>query len=92
MVYEVLVEPYTLQCFITHVVDRPADPSSTDSDWDALGGCEIEFEVWSGAIPDDDGIMMGMSKNECAAVAEQYAEEIEADLWRQVRSQERGVE
>lgn len=92
MVYEILVEPYTLQCFITHVVDQPGDPSSRDSDWDAQGCSEMEFEVWSGAVPDDDGIMMGMSKNECAAVAEQYAEEIEARLWRQVRSQERDVE
>lgn len=41
---------------------------------------EMEFEVVSGVTEDEDGNEEILGRNGCAAVAEQYAEEIEQKL------------
>jgi hypothetical protein len=89
MTYEVIVEEYVLECFITHIIDAKPQPGNRDSDWDCQGYRELEFEVWSGKSYDDDGVPMDIGRNACAAVAQQHAEEIEAELWHQIAAQQR---
>jgi hypothetical protein len=90
MTYEVIIEDYVLEVFISAIVDVKPSPSNWTSDWDHDGYRELEFEVWSGFTYDDDRIPMDIGKNACAAVAEQYAEEIETELWRQIDEAKKG--
>lgn len=81
MTYEVIIEDYVLQCRVTyHSVTKP-NPNSWASPEDFYGHQELEFEVASGFMYDEDGGRVDMGKNACAGVAEQYAEEIEEILW-----------
>ena len=80
----VCIEQYTLEVEITSCVDVPGDSSTWDSDWDYYGYREMEFEVVSGVEYDEDGNETELGRNGCAAVAEQYAEEIEEKLWDQL--------
>ena len=86
MTYEVIIEEFDLEVFITTIVDVKPSPGTWSSDWDHSGYRELEFEVWSGKTYDDDGVPMDLGRNGCAAAAEQYAEEIEAELWRQIEA------
>ena len=89
MTYEVIIEAFVLQCFIVHIVSAVPQPNCRDSDWDCQGSRELEFEIWSGKTYDDGGVPMDIGRNACAAVAEQYAEEIDAELWRQIEARQR---
>lgn len=80
----VCIEQYTLEVEITSCVDVPGDSSTWASDWDYYGYREMEFEVVSGVEYDEDGNETDLGRNDCAAVAEQYAEEIEDALWNQL--------
>ncbi|MDD1966151.1 hypothetical protein NPS29_12550 [Pseudomonas putida] len=90
MTYEVIIEEFVLAVFITTIVDVKPSPGTWSSDWDHNGYRELEFEVWSGNTYDDDGVAIDLGANGCAAAAEQYAEEIEAELWRQIDAAKTG--
>ncbi|MNR54529.1 hypothetical protein D3C85_1747300 [compost metagenome] len=63
-------------------------PSTWDSDWDYYGYRELEFEVVAGLEYDaEDENPQTLGANGCAAVAEQYAEEIEQKLWDQLEDE-----
>ncbi|EKT4494982.1 hypothetical protein QEM27_002712 [Pseudomonas putida] len=81
MAYEVIVEEYVLQCEITHSISVKGDPGSWASPEDFYGYREMEFEIVSGNTYDADGNPVGLGKNDCTAVADKYAEEIEEILW-----------
>lgn len=81
MIYEVIVEGFVLQVEVTHCENTAPSPGSWQSDWDCLGGRELEFVVVSGVAYDDDGIRMDVSPYDCYVVAEQYAKQIELALW-----------
>ena len=80
----VCIEQYTLEVEITSCVDVPGDSSTWASDWDYYGYREMEFEVVGGVSEDEDGNETDLDRTACAAVAEQYAEEIEEKLWNQL--------
>lgn len=80
----VCIEQYTLEVEITSCVDVPGDSSTWASDWDYYGYREMEFEVVGGVIEDEDGNETDLGSSDCAAVARQYAEEIEEKLWDQL--------
>ena len=80
----VCIDQYTLEVEITSCVAVPGDSSTWDSDWDYYGYREMEFEVVGGVSEDEDGNETDLDRNDCAAVAEQYAEEIEYALWNQL--------
>lgn len=81
----VCLDQYELQVEITHCKVVPPNPNTWDSDWDYYGYQEMEFEVVAGLVYDEDGDNPeDLGRNGCAAVAEQYAEEIERDLWIQL--------
>ena len=90
MTYEVIIKDFVLEVFITTIVDVKPSPGTWSSDWDHNGYRELEFEVWSGKTCDDDGVPMDLGRNGCAAAAEQYAEEIETELWRQIDAAKTG--
>ena len=77
----VCIEQYTLEVEITSCVSVAPNPSTWDSDWDYYGYREMEFEVISGSVFDEDGNETELGRNGCAGVAEQYAEDIEDRLW-----------
>jgi hypothetical protein len=87
MTYEVIIEDYVLQCKVTYWSVTKPNPNSWSSPDDFYGSKELEFEVVSGFMYDEDGGRVDMGKNACAGVAEQYAEEIEADLWEHLRDE-----
>lgn len=86
MPYEVNIDQYCLQCEMTSLLDVPPNPEATTSDWDAYGYREMEFRVVSGQVVDENGVASDAGRNACAALAEQYAELIEEELWRQIEA------
>ncbi|NMZ77523.1 hypothetical protein HBO32_30975 [Pseudomonas nitroreducens] len=84
MTYTVSIEQYELTVKITYIVDVKGDRSTWDSDWDYYGYREMEFEVISGLVYDEDNNTEDLGANGCAALAEKYAEFIEEELWLQV--------
>lgn len=80
----VCIEQYTLEVEITSLTVVKGNSSTWDSDWDYYGYREMEFEVVSGIAEDEDGNETDLGRNGCAAVAEQYAEEIEQKLWEEL--------
>ena len=84
----VCFDQYELQVEIIHCKVVPPNPNTWDSDWDYYGYQEMEFEVVSGLVYDEDGENpQDLGRNGCAAVAEQYAEEIEQKLWDQLEDE-----
>ena len=83
----VCIEQYTLEVEITSLTVVKGNSSTWDSDWDYYGYREMEFEVVSGIAEDEDGNETDLGQNGCAAVAEQYAEEIEDALWNQLENE-----
>ncbi len=90
--YEVAIEAEAcvVQCEITDLVIEEGSPSIWSSDWDAEGYRELEFRVVSGMACDEYGTTTDLGRNGCAAIAEKYAEFIEAELWHQFDIQARG--
>lgn len=81
----VCIEQYELEVEITSCTSVAPNHSTWDSDWDYYGYQEMEFEVLSGLVYDEDGDNpQELGRNGCAAVAEQYSEEIEQKLWDQL--------
>lgn len=89
MPYTVSIEEYELKINITHMEGSEGNRNTWSSDWDYYGYREMEFEVISGLIYDEDGKAEDLGRNGCAAVAEKYAEDIEAELWIQVEKDAR---
>lgn len=84
----VCFDQYELQVEITRCLVVPPNPGTWDSDLDYYGYQELEFEVVSGLAYDEDGENPeNLGRNGCAAVAEQYAEEIEQKLWDQLNDE-----
>lgn len=84
----VCIDRYELQVEITHCKVVPGDLSTWTSDYDYYGYVEMEFEVVSGLIYDEDGDNpQDLGRNGCASVAEMYAEEIEQQLWIQLEAE-----
>lgn len=54
MTYTVSIEQYELKVKITHMEVVEGNSSSWDSDWDYYGYREMEFEVVSGLVYDED--------------------------------------
>lgn len=81
MTYTVSIEQYELTVKITHMDGCEGNRNTWDSDADYYGWREMEFEVVSGLVYDEDGNAEDLGRNGCAAVAEQYAEDIEQELW-----------
>lgn len=84
MTYTVNIEQYELTVKITHMDGCEGNRNTWDSDADYYGWREMEFEVVSGLVYDEDGNAEDLGRNGCAAVAEQYAEDIEQELWTRV--------
>lgn len=81
----VCIDQYELQVEITRCLVVPPNPHTWDSDYDYYGYQEMEFEVVSGLVYDENGDNPAdLGRNGCAAVAEQYAEQIEEQLWTQL--------
>lgn len=83
--YEVVIEAEAcvLQCEITDLVIEQARPGLWSSDWDAGGGCELEFRIVCGTVCDDQGHCTDLGRNGCAVLADRYAEYIEEQILRQ---------
>lgn len=84
MNYTVSIEQYELTVKITYMNVVEGDSSTWASDWDYHGYREMEFEVVSGLVYDEDNNVEDLGANGCAALAEKYAEFIEEELWLQV--------
>lgn len=84
MRFEIDLDEYRLAVEVTHCADVKPDPNCRDSDYDFYGYRELEFEVVSGVVTDEDGTETDLGRNGCAALAEQYAELIERLLWQEI--------
>lgn len=81
MRFEIDLDEYRLAVEVTHCLDVKPDYRSWSSADDYYGYREMEFEVISGSVFDEDGNETELGRNGCACVAEQYAEDIEDRLW-----------
>ncbi|MGF6282288.1 hypothetical protein ABH908_000228 [Pseudomonas frederiksbergensis] len=83
--YEVTIEAEAcvLQCEVTSMLVAEASPSAWSSDWDAEGYRELEFQVLSGIVFDEQGEPSDLGRNGCAEMADRYAEFIEEQIWQQ---------
>jgi hypothetical protein len=81
MRFEIDLDEYRLAVEVTHCLDVKPDYRSWGSADDYYGYREMEFEVISGSVFDEDGNETELGRNGCAGVAEQYAEDIEDRLW-----------
>lgn len=81
MRFEIDLDEYRLAVEVTHCLDVKPDYRSWGSADDYYGYREMEFEVISGSVFDEDGNETELGRNGCAGVAEQYAEDIEERLW-----------
>ncbi|WP_440466915.1 hypothetical protein ACKI1H_27195 [Pseudomonas sp. YH-1] len=81
MTYTVSIEQYELTVKVTDY--SPGRPGRFSGPWE---DCypdepeELEFEVVSGLVYDEEGNAEDLGRNGCASVSEMYAEEIEARL------------
>ena len=81
MEHEVIVEGFVLQVEVTHCVNEPPCPGSSNSDWDAQGERELEFKLVSGRCYDNDGIPMDVPRYQLPYVAKQHYTPIMLALW-----------
>lgn len=89
--FEVRLDQFVLQCEVTYLEDVPPTPGTDTSDWDAYGYREMEFQVISGQVYDEEGVATDAGRNAFAALAEKYAELIEQELWRQIEAARKDV-
>lgn len=89
MTHTVSIEQYELKVKITYMKVVEGNPHTQSSDWDYYGYREMEFEVISGLVYDEDDNTEDLGANGCAAVAEKYAEDIERELWCQLENEAR---
>lgn len=81
MSYEIAVEGVVIQAEVTSCINEPPRPWVTDSDWDAQGCRELEWQAVSGVTYDDDGVPMDVPADELAMIAEANAVAIEREIW-----------
>lgn len=88
MEHEIVVEGFVLQVEVTHCVNEPARPGTWDSDWDAQGERELEFNLVSGICYDEDGVRMDVPEYVLPVPAHQYGPQITVALWHEIDSRE----
>lgn len=81
MEHEIVVEGFVLQVEVTHCVNEPPCYGSTNSDWDAQGSRELEFNLVSGICYDEDGARMDVPDYQLPVLAHQYGPQITLALW-----------
>lgn len=90
MEHEIVVEGFVLQVEVTHCVNEPPCPGSSNSDWDAQGERELEFKILSAVTYDDDGVRMTCSREwSFASLTHHYRKQIELALWHEIDARKR---
>lgn len=91
MTYEVIVEGYVLQVEVTYCEDIKPSWNTWNSDWDYFGSRELEFQIVSGTMYDEDGVPMDVCQMELAVIAEskEYVPMIEKALWHEIDARKR---
>lgn len=91
MIYEVIVEGYVLQVEVTYCEDIKPSWNTWNSDWDYFGSRELEFQIVSGTMYDEDGVPMDVCQMELAVIAEskEYVPMIEKALWVEIDARKR---
>lgn len=89
MEHEIVVEGFVLQVEVTHCVNEPPCPGSWNSDWDAQGERELEFNLVSGICYDEDGVRMDVPDYQLPVLAHQYGPQITLALWVEIDASKR---
>lgn len=89
MTHEIVVEEVVLQVEVTHCVNEPPCPDSWNSDWDAQGERELEFNLVSGICYDEDGVRMDVPDYQLPVLAHQYGPQIKLALWHEIDARKR---
>lgn len=89
MEHEIVVEGFVLQVEVTHCVNEPPCPGSSNSDWDAQGERELEFKIVSAICYDDDGIRMDVDQRLLPLMAHQLHCPITTALWHEIDARKR---
>jgi len=84
MEHEIVVEGFVLQVEVTVLADDPPCPGSSNSDWDAQGERELEFNLVSGICYDEDGVRMAVPDYQLPVLAHQYGPQITLALWHEI--------
>lgn len=86
MTYTISVDQYELQVKVINY--SPGQEGKYSGPWENCYPAEpeeVEFEVISGQIYDEEGNAEDLGRNGCASVAEMYAEDIEARILDRIR-------
>ena len=89
MEHEIVVEGFVLQVEVTVLADDPPCPGSSNSDWDAQGERELEFNLVSGICYDEDGVRMDVPDYQLPVLAHQYGPQITLALWHEIDARKR---
>lgn len=81
MKFEIDLDEYLLSVEVTRCEVVEPDYRCRDSADDYYGYSELEFNITSGSVFDEDGNETELDLNGCAAVADEHAERIEDRLW-----------
>ena len=84
----VCLDDYEFNCTITSYVNQPAQGESADSDWDCYGYEEVEFDVDSVFVYNDDGNLCEViNKVEKEDIISDYMDRIENKILEEIREE-----
>ena len=84
----VYLDDYEFNCTITSYVNQPALGEWADSDWDCYGYEELEFDVDSVFVYDDEGDLVEiLDKGEKDSIIGDYVDRIESKILEEIREE-----
>lgn len=84
----VYLDDYEFNCTITSYVNQPAQGKWADSDWDCYGYEEVEFNVDSVFVYNDDGNLCEViNKVEKENIIGDYVDRIESKILEDIREE-----
>ena len=84
----VYLDDYEFNCTVTYYVNQPAQGKWADSDWDCYGYEEIEFDVDSVFVYNDEGDLVEiLDKGEKDSIISEYVDRIEDKILEEIREE-----
>ena len=82
------LDDYSFDTEITYYISVPAQGKWADSDWDAMGYEEIEWNCITAFEYNEEGDLVPLTDEDKKSVVEQYSDRIEDKLLEEMREQE----
>lgn len=84
----VYLDDYEFNCIVTNYVNQPAQGKWADSDWDAEGYEELEFDVDSVFVYNENGDLVEiLDKVDKDSIINEYVDRIESKILEEIREE-----